>query len=82
MGAPQLSVRSAKARDLARRLARRENRSIADIVERALEFYETREAGREPARAFYARLFESCGTDIDLDGVIRESRKAHPGPDF
>ncbi|MHC2420654.1 hypothetical protein ACVMB2_004565 [Sinorhizobium meliloti] len=83
MGAPQLSVRSAKARDLARRLARRENRSIADIVERALELYETREAGREPASAFYARLFESCGTsDIDLEGVIRESRKAHPGPDL
>jgi hypothetical protein len=47
MAEPQLSVRSAKARDLARRLARRENRSIADVVERALEAYEIREAGRE-----------------------------------
>jgi hypothetical protein len=37
MAEPQLSVRSAKARDLAHRLARREKRSIADIVERALE---------------------------------------------
>jgi hypothetical protein len=37
MAEPQLSVRSAKARDLAHRLARRENRSIADIVERELE---------------------------------------------
>lgn len=37
MAAPQLSVRSAKVRDLAQRLARREKRSIADIVERALE---------------------------------------------
>ena len=37
MAAPQLSVRSAKARDLAHRLARRERRSIAEIVERALE---------------------------------------------
>lgn len=36
---PQLSVRSARARarDLAHRLARRENRSIAVIIERALE---------------------------------------------
>ena len=34
---PPLSVRSARARDLAHRLARRERRSIADIVERALE---------------------------------------------
>jgi len=37
---PQLSVRSAKARDP----ARREHRSIADVVERALEAYEIREA--------------------------------------
>jgi predicted nucleic acid-binding protein len=39
---------------LAHRLARRENRSIADIVERALESYEVRDAGRGPAAAFYA----------------------------
>jgi hypothetical protein len=36
-------------------LARREHRSIADVVERALESYEIREAGQEPAAAFYAR---------------------------
>jgi hypothetical protein len=47
-------VRSAKACDLARRLARRENRSIADIVGRALEACEIRDAGREPAPASYA----------------------------
>jgi len=52
MAEPQISVRSAKARDLARRLARREHRSIADVVERALEAYEIREAGREPASVF------------------------------
>lgn len=75
---PQLSVRSAKARDLARRLARRVNRSIADIVERALEFYEVRQAGREPpAAAFYSRLSAQVGTDLDLDSVIREGRHPH-----
>ena len=79
MPEPQLSVRSAKARDLAHRLARRERRSVADIVERALEAYEVREAGREPAQAFYARLSREYGTDIDLDAVIRESRQVHPG---
>jgi hypothetical protein len=79
---PQLSVRSAKARDLARRLARREHRSIADIVERALEAYEIREAGREPASAFYARLTNDYGSDLDLEAVIRENRKTHPGPEF
>lgn len=82
MAAPQLSVRSAKARDLAHRLARRERRSIADIVERALEAYETRQAGREPASSFYARLSAQYGTDIDLDAVIRKARRVHTGPDL
>ncbi|CDX19339.1 conserved hypothetical protein [Mesorhizobium plurifarium] len=82
MAEPQLSVRSAKARDLAHRLARRENRSIADIVERALESYEIREAGREPASAFYARLAAGNGADVDLEKVIRESRQVHKGPEL
>ncbi|TPN84207.1 plasmid stabilization protein [Mesorhizobium sp. CU2] len=74
MAEPKLSVRSAKARDLAHRLARRENRSITDVVERALEYYENREAGREPASTFYTRLAATCGTDIDLAKIIREDR--------
>lgn len=82
MAEPQLSVRSAKARDLAHRLARREKRTIAEIVERALEAYEIREAGREPASAFYARLSANSGTDIDLDALIRESRRTHEGPEL
>jgi hypothetical protein len=82
MAEPQLSVRSARARDIAHKLARRENRSIADIVERALEAYEIREAGREPASAFYARLSTNSGTDIDLDSVIRKDRQAHKGVDL
>jgi len=82
MAEPQLSVRSAKARDLAHRLARREHRSIADVVERALEAYEIREAGREPASAFYARLANDYGSDLDLEVVIRENRKIHPGPEL
>jgi hypothetical protein len=81
MAEPQLSVRSAKARELAHRLARRQNRSIADIVERALEAYEIREVGREPASSFYARLSANHGTDVDLDATIRAAWRAHPGPD-
>jgi hypothetical protein len=80
MAEPQLSVRSAKARDLAHRLARRERRSIADIVERALEAYEVRETGREPASSFYERLSRDHGTDIDLEAVIRKARRINPGP--
>lgn len=82
MPAPQLSIRSAKARDLAHRLARRENRSIADVVERALESYEVREAGREPASAFYARLEAQFATDLDLEGIIRDERRPHQGVDL
>ncbi|MGI6247723.1 MAG: type II toxin-antitoxin system VapB family antitoxin [Pseudochelatococcus sp.] len=82
MAEPQLSVRSAKARNLAHRLARREKRSIADIVERALEAYEIRETGREPASAFYARVSANSGTDIDLESVIRETRHPHAGPEL
>ncbi|MBB4200175.1 plasmid stabilization protein [Rhodoblastus sphagnicola] len=82
MAEPQLSVRSAKARDLAHRLARREKRSIAEIVERALEAYEIREVEREPAASFYARIFKSLGMDIDLETVIAETRNVHSGPDL
>lgn len=82
MAEPQLSVRSAKARDLAHRLARREKRSIAEIVERALEAYEARETGREPAAAFYARLSAQYGTDDDLEAIVRENRKPHKGLDL
>jgi hypothetical protein len=82
MAEPQLSVRSAKARDLAHRLARRERRTIADIVERALEAYEVREVGRESAADFYARVSATSGTDVDLEAVIRADRRAHTGPDL
>ena len=80
MTEPQLSVRSARARDLAHRLARREKRSIADIVERALESYEVRVAGREPAAAFYARLAANGVDDLDLEAVIKAVRQRHAGP--
>jgi hypothetical protein len=40
---PQLSVRSAKARGLSHRLARYEHRSVAEVVERALEMYQARQ---------------------------------------
>jgi hypothetical protein len=79
MAAPQLSVRSSKAKDLAHRLARRENRSIAEVVERALEAYETRETGREPAANFYRRVNTQAATEIDLEQVIRENRHLHQG---
>ena len=82
MTQPQLSVRSAKARDLARQLAHKERRSIAQVVERALEQYARADHGQESAAAFYARLTRDYGVDIDLDAVIRDNRVDHSGPEF
>lgn len=72
---PRLSIRSAKARDIARRVARREGRTIADVTERALEAYEVREAAREPASSFYARQSAEYGTDVDLEAIIRQAHR-------
>ena len=80
MTEPQLSVRSARARELAHRLARRERRSVAEIVERALESYEMRATGREPAATFYARLAANGVEELDLEAVIKATRRPHAGP--
>ena len=82
MAQPQLSVRSARARDLAHELARREGRSVAEIVERALEAYRSREAPRESAAEFYRRLTRDREEDIDLDPLLEEHRKPHLGIDL
>jgi len=82
MAEPQLSVRSAKALKLAHRLAKQERRSIAQVVERALELYAHVEPARETAPDFYARISREYGTDIDLDAIISETRKPNPGIDL
>lgn len=82
MSAPQLSVRSAKARELAHRLARRERRTVATVVEQALEEYEARRSNRLPASDFYRALSASCATDIDLDTILNEHRRPHEGVDL
>lgn len=82
MAEPQLSVRSARARDLAHRLARREKRTVAEVVERALEAYEAAQTGREPAAHFYARISRSFGVDVDLEALIREHRAPHDGAEL
>ena len=82
MAEPQLSVRSARARDIAHRLAQREKRTVAQIVERALERYEASETEREPAEQFYARLRADYATDIDLEAILNENRKPHRAIDL
>lgn len=75
MAEPRLSQRSAKARGLAHRLGRYERRSVAEVVERALEMYQGRQLGNEPAGVFNERLARDCDTDVDLDGLIRKERR-------
>lgn len=80
MSEPRFTIRSRKARDLARRLADREKRPTTEIIERALELYAV--TAHEPAASFYERLRETCGTDIDLEAVIHRARRLHPGADL
>jgi hypothetical protein len=55
MASPQLSVRSARARDLAHELSRKENRPIHAIVEDALNAY-ARAAPRETTAEWLKRM--------------------------
>ncbi|MFT5450276.1 MAG: hypothetical protein ACI9DC_005482 [Gammaproteobacteria bacterium] len=64
MPQPQLSVRS--ARELAHSLAKRERRTVSEIVERALEEYAAHQTGRSPAAEFYRELNRRFATDLDL----------------
>jgi hypothetical protein len=82
MPEPQLSVRSARARELAHRLARRERRTVAEVVERALEEYSAHQTGRAPAAQFYVELNRQFATDIDLEEIIQADRKPHAGLDL
>jgi hypothetical protein len=82
MPEPQLSIRSAKALNLAHLLAKKERRTVSQVVERALELYAHVEPAREEAPDFYARISRDYGTDVDLDAVIREDRKPNSGIDL
>lgn len=82
MPEPQLSVRSARARQLAHELAKRERRTVAEVVERALEEYAAHQTGRAPAAEFYRELNRRFATDLDLDEVVRSGRRAHVGVDL
>jgi len=79
MPEPQLSVRSARARELAHSLAKRERRTVAEVVERALEEYASHQTGRAPAAEFYRELNRQYATDVDLEALIRANRSPHAG---
>lgn len=78
MTSPQLSVRSARARDLARQLSLREKRPIHAIVEDALVAYASRQP-HQSAASFLKRLKSLAVTDHDLIESVNENRKPHKG---
>lgn len=78
MASPQLSVRSARARDLAHQLSKREQRPIHAIVEDALVLYAARYPPQSAA-AFLKRLKSLAVADVDLDALIVDNRTIHDG---
>jgi hypothetical protein len=89
MTAPQLAVRSARARDLAHALSRRERRPIHAIVEDALTEY-ARKHPSESAAAFLRRMRaigaedEAAAADTDegiaeIEAALDEHRQPHRG---
>jgi hypothetical protein len=80
MTAPQLSVRSKRARDLAHQLSRREGRPIHAIVEEALTEYARRHPS-ETAAAFLKRMRNASPSDdlavSELEAASEEHRHPH-----
>lgn len=85
MNAPQLSVRSKKARDLAHELSRREGRPIHAIVEEALTDYARRHP-KESAEAFLRRMrsIGPLGDEViaEVEAAVREHKRPHRGIDL
>jgi hypothetical protein len=85
MTAPQLSVRSKRARDLAHALSRREGRPIHAIVEEALSDYARRHP-HESAANFLKRMRAASPSDdqavAEVEAAIDEHRRPHKGIDL
>ena len=83
MAAPQLSVRSARARDLAHELSRAENRPIHAVVEDALVAYAARSGRAVSFKEFWsgakAHIVEPGPNEPDLDDLINLNRVPHKG---
>ena len=80
MNAPQLSVRSKRARDLAHALSRREGRPIHAIVEEALTQYASRHP-QESAATFLKRMRKLAPADdaavAEVEAALREHKAPH-----
>jgi hypothetical protein len=87
----QLNIRSTKAKNLASALAKRQRRTVSQIVELALEHY-SKEPPQSKARnqdtanfwtALNASLYPTGQeADIDLEAIINDHRKPHNPVEF
>lgn len=81
MSEQQLSIRSTKARALAHKLAKKQRRTVSQIVELALEHYAVSNSDRtgESDHSFWARIAaesrEVGGVDFDVDAILRDNHK-------
>ncbi len=85
MAEQQLSIRSTRARNLAHKLAKAEQRTVSQIVERALDAYgktSLLQPTTDP-RVFWNTLIQNNhvegDADIDLEKIIRGKKVRH-GP--
>jgi hypothetical protein len=81
MTSPQLSVRSARARDLAHQLSAIEQRPIHAIVEDALTQYAARHP-QQSAGAFLKRMKSLAVPDVNFNELLEENRRPHKGIDL
>jgi hypothetical protein len=88
MAEQQLSIRSTRARNLAHMLAKKEQRTVSQIVERALDAYVKPDALKQvvkPEEFWFALIRDNHvegDADIDLEQIIRESREPHRPVEF
>lgn len=82
MAAPQLSIRSARVRDLAHSLSKQEGRPIHAIVDDALTAYAARK-GQVSFKELVAKLqnhtWPEEDGEIDLDGLMAELDEPYEG---
>jgi hypothetical protein len=79
MAEQQLSIRSTEARNLARKLAKREKRTLTQVVLQALQDRAQllNKPKQETDAAFWERMHKEYATDIDLQSLIDVNRKSH-----
>ena len=81
MAEPQPPVRSARAKALAYKLAKKEQRTISQVVECALELYAKPERliPEETPHEFWDRITKDYATEHNLEEILEEHRKPQHG---